>query len=257
MDLPINPFKAALRAGRQQTGIWCTIADTTVAEMLAGCGYDWMLFDAEHSALDALTVLPLLQAVAPYPTHAVVRPRCLDEAEIKRLLDFGAQSLLIPMINTAEEARRAAAAVAYAPDGMRGVAGMTRASGFGTISDYPRRARAEICLLVQVETRQALDNLDAILAVGGVDGVFIGPADLAASLGHPGEPNHPTVRAACVDAIRRIRAAGKPAGFLTLDPPVLTEMIAAGSLFTAVDVDIAILRRGAVEMAERWKQGPA
>jgi 4-hydroxy-2-oxoheptanedioate aldolase len=253
LDLPVNTFKAAIREGRQQLGLWCSINDGTIAEMMAGCGYDWLLFDAEHAALDPLTVLPLLQAVAPYPVHPIVRPASLNPAEIKKLLDFGAQSLLVPYVQSEEEARLAAAAVAYPTDGIRGVAGLTRATRFGTIPDYAVRARDEICLIVQVETRAALAELDRIVAVPGVDAIFFGPADLAASLGYPGQPGHPEVRAAVVDAIRRVRAAGKPAGFLALDADFLDLAIGAGSVFTAVDVDVAILRRGAIDQAAHWR----
>ncbi len=255
MELPVNTFKAAIRDGRQQIGIWNSIPEATVVEMLAGCGFDWLMIDAEHTALDPMGVLPLLQAAAPYPTHTVVRPSALDVAEIKKLLDCGAQTILVPYVQSAEEARLAAAAVAYPPDGIRGVAGITRASRFGAIPGYHRRAREEICLIVQVETVAALDALEEIAAVPGVDGIFIGPSDLAASLGHPGEATHPKARAACVEAVRRVRAAGKPAGFLGLDEGFLEEIFAAGSVFTAVDVDVAVLRRGALAALERWRAG--
>ena len=257
MDMPKNTFKAAIDAGRQQIGLWCSIPDSGSAELLAGCGFDWLMFDIEHASIDALNVLPLLQAVAPYPVHPIVRPSSLDPAEIKKLLDSGAQTILVPYVQSAEEARLAAAAVAYPPEGIRGVAGITRASRFGAVADYTRRARAEICLIVQIETRRALEALEEIAAVPGIDAVFIGPADLAASLGHPGEPSHPEVKAAVLDAIRRVRAAGRPAGFLTLDQEFLAEAIAAGSLFTAVDVDAAILRRGALAQAEKWRRHTA
>ncbi|MBF9033117.1 4-hydroxy-2-oxo-heptane-1,7-dioate aldolase [Rhodobacterales bacterium HKCCE2091] len=253
MDLPRNTFKAALLEGRQQYGLWCSIADPAMAEMAAVCGYDWLLFDTEHSPISTVSVLSLLQAAAPYPSHAAVRPGSLDPVEIKRLLDLGAQTLLIPQIQSAEEARLAAAAVAYPPEGIRGVAGITRASRFGEIPDYTTRAREEICLMVQVETRAALEDLDAIVTTPGVDAVFIGPADLAASLGYPGQPSHPEVRRKCADAIRRIRGHGKPAGFLSLDRDVLEEMVEAGSLFTAIDIDTAILKRGAAATLAHWR----
>ena len=255
MDLPLNTFKAALKAGRQQIGLWCSMTDPTGVEMLAGCGYDWMLFDTEHAALDPITVLPLLQAVAPYPVHPMVRPGSLNLAEIKKLLDCGAQTLMIPYVQNAEEARLAAASVAYPPDGVRGVAGITRATRFGAIPNYARRARAEICLIVQVETAEALGEIEAIAAVEGVDAIFIGPADLAASLGRPGEPTHPEVKSAVLDAVRRVRAAGLPAGILSVNRTFLTEAIDAGTLFTAVDIDAAILRRGALQSAAMWKGG--
>jgi 4-hydroxy-2-oxoheptanedioate aldolase len=253
MELPKNQFKAAIKSGKPQIGLWCAINDPTVAELLAGCGYDWLLFDTEHAPMDHLDTLPLLQAVAPYPVTPIVRPTSLDVAEIKKLLDIGAQTLLIPYVQTAEEAELAVKAVAYPPAGIRGVAGITRASRYGTVDNYHLHARDEICLLIQVETKTALDNLDSILAVEGLDGVFIGPADLAASLGYPGQASHPEVRRICVETIKRIRAAGLPAGFLTLDEPVLAEMIEAGSVFTAVGVDNAILQKGARERAKHWK----
>ncbi len=173
--------------------------------------------------------------------------------EIKRLLDIGAQTLLIPYVQNAEEAARAVAAVRYAPQGMRGLAGITRATRYGMIDGYARRASEEICLLVQVETAEALGNIEAIAAVDGVDGIFIGPADLAASMGFPGEPGHQEVKTAILQAIRRIVAAGKPAGILSLDQDFLKEAVAAGTTFTAVDVDSAILLRGARALAKSWK----
>lgn len=253
MDLPKNPFKRAIAEGRQQFGLWCSSNDSTIAEMLAGCGYDWMLIDTEHTALDPLAVLPILQAVAPYATHPIVRPSSLDPAEIKKLLDCGAQSILVPYVQTVEEARLAAASVAYPPDGMRGVAGITRASRFGSIPDYHQRAREQICLIVQIETLRALDALEEIAAVDGIDAVFIGPSDLAACMDHPGEPSHPDVKAVCLDAMKRLGSIGKPGGFLTLDQAFLEEIIDAGSIFTAVDVDVAILRRGALDRLEGWR----
>lgn len=252
-ELPRNALKAALLAGRPQFGLWCGISDPAVAEMLAGVGLDWLLFDLEHAPMDRASVLGLLQAVAPWPVSAAVRPVALDAAEIKKLLDMGAQTLVVPYVQTPDEARHAAACVAYAPEGLRGVAGTTRATRFGTVADYARRAREEICLIVQVESVAALDRLEEIAAVPGVDGVFVGPADLAASMGRPGAPGHPEVRAAVCDAIRRIRAAGKPAGVLSLDPDFLDAALEAGSLFTAIDTDMTLLQRAARARLARWR----
>lgn len=253
MDLPRNTFKAAIREGRAQIGIWCTIAGSDNAEALAGCGFDWMLIDTEHSTVSLDTVKAMLQGAAPYPTQTVVRPGWNDAVEIKRILDAGAMSILVPYVQNAEEAARAVAAVRYPPHGTRGVAGITRASRYGAVDSYIARANDEICLLVQVETAEALKNIEAISAVPGVDGVFVGPADLAASMGFPGDTSAPAVKAAILDAIRRIRAAGKPAGILSLDPDLLKQAVAAGSVFTAVDVDQAILLRGARALAQQWK----
>jgi 4-hydroxy-2-oxoheptanedioate aldolase len=253
MDLPRNLFKSAVREGRAQIGIWCTIPGSDNAEALAGCGFDWMLIDTEHSTVGLDTVKAMLQAAAPYPTQAIVRPGWNDAVEIKRILDAGAMSILVPYVQNAEEAARAVSAVRYPPYGTRGVAGITRASRYGTVDRYTARADDEICLLVQVETAEALRNIEAIAAVPGVDGIFVGPADLAASMGFPGDASAPEVKAAILDAIRRIRAAGKPAGILSLDPDLLKEAVAAGSVFTAVDVDQAILLRGARALARQWK----
>ncbi|MFM2356559.1 MAG: hypothetical protein RLZZ528_2295 [Pseudomonadota bacterium] len=253
MDLPMNAFKAAIREGRAQIGLWCTIPGAGHAESLAGCGFDWILIDTEHSTVDMATVQTMLQAIAPYPVSAAVRPGWNDAVEIKRLLDAGAQTILVPYVQNAEEAARAVAAVRYPPNGVRGVAGITRATRYGLVENYTARADAEICLLVQVETAEALRNIEAIAAVDGVDGIFVGPADLAASMGHPGNPGAPEVRGAILDAMRRIRAAGKPAGILSLDPGLLKAAVAAGSVFTAVDVDQAILLRGARALAAEWK----
>jgi len=243
-DLPRNRFKAQLAAMQVLRGLWCQITDPLVAEMAAGAGFDWMLFDTEHAPLEAPSVLPLLQAVAPFPVSAIVRPRVLDVALIKKILDHGAQTILVPMIQNAEEAALAVAATRYPPRGIRGVAGATRAAGFGRIAGYHQRAHEETCLLVQVETAQALDQIEAIAAVEGVDGIFIGPADLAASLGHPGNPAHPDVTKAILDGIRRIRAAGKPPGILTMDPVLYDAALEAGAIFVSKAIDLLVLRNG-------------
>jgi 4-hydroxy-2-oxoheptanedioate aldolase len=255
MDLPENRFKRALREGRQQIGLWCSLPGSYAAEAVAGSGYDWLLFDTEHSPGDPLTVLPQLQAVAPYAVAAVVRPAANDTVLIKRFLDLGAQTLLIPYVQDADEARAAVAATRYPPAGVRGVSGLTRATRFGRVQGYAKRAAEEICLLVQVETREALDRLEEICAVEGVDGVFVGPADLAASLGHVGEPGHPEVVAAVEDAVRRILAAGKPAGILTPDTAFAKSCIAIGTTFTAVAIDVGVLARGTEALARQFKAG--
>lgn len=254
MDLPPNPFKRAIAENRQQIGLWCSLPGAYVAELVAGSGFDWLLLDTEHSPTDPLTVLPQLQAVAPYPVHPVVRPAANDTVLIKRFLDLGAQTLLIPYVQSAEEAARAVAAMRYPPEGVRGVAGTTRATRFGRIPGYGRKAAAELCLLVQVETRTALDALEAIAAVDGVDGIFVGPGDLAASLGHVGELGHPAVVAAVEDAIRRVRAVGKPAGVLTPDEKFAARCIELGTVFTAVGTDAGLLARSSEGLAGRFKR---
>ncbi|CAN7156596.1 aldolase/citrate lyase family protein [Bosea sp. LjRoot90] len=253
MELPVNVFKRAIAQGRQQVGLWCSLPGGYVAEALAGAGFDWLLFDTEHSPGDPLTVLAQLQAAAAYPVSAVVRPACNDAVLIKRFLDIGAQTLLIPYIQNQAEAAAAVAAMQYPPDGIRGVSGVTRATRFGRVADYGRRAAEELCLLVQVETREALDNLEAIALTPGIDGVFIGPADLAASLGHMGEPGHETVRMAVEDAIRRLVGLGKPAGILTPDKDFARRCMELGATFTAVGVDAALLVRSAEALGRDFK----
>jgi 4-hydroxy-2-oxoheptanedioate aldolase len=244
MDLKKNAFKAAIREFRLQRGIWCAMSDPLAAEMMAGCGYDWMLFDTEHAPTDTGSIVPLLQAVAPYPVSALVRPTCLDPAMIKKFLDVGVQTILVPYVQTPEEAALAVASVTYPPEGIRGVAGMTRASGFGQVAGYHAKARDEICIMIQVETRSAMDQLDAIAATPGLDGIFIGPADLGASMGFPGQPGHPEVKAAVLEGIRRIRALGLPPGVLTMDAGFAEECIEAGAVFVTQDLDMVALRRG-------------
>src|SRR5229473_8087613 len=215
MELPQNPFKRALRAARAQIGLWSSLSSNYSVEVVAGAGFDWILLDTEHSPSELENLLTQLQAAAPYPTHAVVRVPWNDMVTIKRVLDIGAQSLLIPYVSTAEEAGAAVSYTRYPPKGVRGVAGTTRATRFGRVKDYAKRAHEEICVLVQVETQQGLDNIEAIAAVEGVDGVFIGPADLHASLGYMGEITNPKVLPVIDEAIKRIRKAGKAPGILT------------------------------------------
>ena len=253
MDLPRNRFKAALREGRPQIGLWVSLIEAFAAEAVAGAGFDWLLIDTEHSPGSEMSVLAQLQAVAPYPVTPVVRPVSNDTALIKRFLDIGVQTLLIPYVQSAAEAEAAVAAVRYPPRGVRGVSTLTRATGFGRVERYLTRADDEICLLVQIETRAGLDALEAIAAVDGVDGLFIGPSDLGASLGHLGDSGHPEVVAAVESAIARIRAAGKPAGFLSLDPAFNRRCIELGTTFTAVGTDLNLLARGADALRELYR----
>lgn len=256
MHLPRNAFKAALTEGRHQLGIWNTIGGNTVPEALATCGFDWVLVDCEHSPVEAVEVLPALQAIAGYPgTSAVVRPDTNDPALIKRLLDFGAQSLLIPYVQTADEAAAAVRAMRYAPAGIRGVAGVMRATRYGAVEGYHASAAEELCLVVQVETVEAVDRLDEIASVPGVDGVFIGPADLSASMGLAGQTGHPEVVALVEETIIRLGKLGKPAGILTLDADFARRCAALGTRFTAVGVDLALLVAGARALRSEWHGG--
>ncbi|NEI23471.1 4-hydroxy-2-oxoheptanedioate aldolase [Rhizobium leguminosarum] len=254
MNLPENRFKRALLKKQQQIGLWCSLPGSYAAEIVAPSGFDWLLFDTEHSPSDVLTVLPQLQAVAAYEVSPVVRPASNDAVLIKRYLDIGAQTLLLPYVQNQDEAEAAVSAMRYPPAGIRGVSGLTRATRFGRVACYARRAEEELCLLVQLETRAALEALEAIAQVDGVDGVFIGPADLAASLGYPGEPGHPEVVAAVEDAISRLVALGKPAGILTPDTRFAARCIELGTTFTAVGVDAGLLARGTEALAEKFRQ---
>ena len=254
MELTANQFKQAIRAGRQQIGLWVALSNHVAAEVVAGSGFDWLLFDGEHGPNDPPSMLPQLQAAAPYPVSAIVRPAWNDKVLIKRYLDIGFQSFLIPYVQTAAEAAAAVEAIRYPTRGVRGVAGSTRASRFGRVADYVKKAEAELCMLVQIETKQGLDNLDAIAKTDGIDGVFIGPADLAAGLGHLGDIGHAEVQSAIKDAIGRIKAAGKPAGILATDEASTRRYMEWGTTFTAVGVDVMILLRETEKLAKLYKK---
>ena len=253
MELPQNGFKRALRAGKPQIGLWSTLSSSYTVEVVAGAGFDWLLLDSEHSPVDIENLLTQLQAAAPYASHPIVRIPWNDMVNTKRVLDIGAQSLLIPYVQTAEEARSAVAATRYPPAGVRGVAGTTRATRFGRVKEYAKRAHEEICVLVQVETQSALGNIEAICAVDGVDGVFIGPADLHASMGHAGETANAKVKPLIDDAIRRILKAGKAPGILTPNEADARHWLECGALFVAVGSDAGILARGADALAAKFK----
>lgn len=253
MELPQNRFKRALAAGESQIGLWCSLPSSYVVDGLAGAGFDWLLIDTEHAPADPVTILPSVQAAAAHPVSVVVRPAWNDAVLIKRLLDIGVQSLLIPYVQNAAEAEAAVAAMRYPPEGVRGVAGLNRATGFGRVKGYATRAHEELCCLVQVETQAALDQIEAIAGVDGVDGLFIGPGDLAASLGYPGQPGHEAVFGAIRDAIARINAAGKPAGILATDEETARRYIGLGTRFTAVGSDLIILMRGADRLAQAFR----
>ena len=254
MDLPRNAFKHALKDGKAQIGLWSSLSSNYSVEVIAGAGFDWILLDLEHSPNDLESLLAQLQAAAPYPTHPVVRVPWNDMVAMKRILDVGAQALLVPYVSTAEEARAAVAHTRYPPKGVRGVAGTTRATRFGRIKDYAKRAHEEICVLVQVETQAALDNIESICAVDGVDGVFVGPADLHASMGYTGEIAKPKVKPLIDDAIRRIRKAGKAPGILTPSEEDARRWLDCGALFVAVGADVGILARGAEALAAKFKK---
>lgn len=254
MQLPANPFKRALQEGRPQIGLWLGLADPYVAELLATTGFDWLLIDGEHAPNDVRQVLAQLQAVAPYPSHPIVRPVQGDVALIKQYLDIGTQTLLVPMVETAEQAARVVAATRYPPKGIRGVgSALARASRWNQVDGYLQHADEELCVLVQVESVKALEQLDAIAAVDGVDGVFFGPSDLSASMGHIGKPGEPVVQKAIADGIAAVRRAGKAAGILSADQQMARHYLDMGALFVAVGVDTTMLVRAARELARAFK----
>jgi 4-hydroxy-2-oxoheptanedioate aldolase len=253
VEMPVNAFKHALAAGTPQIGLWSSIPSNYTVEVIAGAGYDWILLDTEHSPNDLESVVTQLQAAAAYPATAIVRVPWSDQVVIKRYLDAGVQTLLIPFVSTAEEARAAGSNTRYPPLGVRGVGGTTRATRFGRIRDYTRHVHEQLCVLVQVETKQGLDEIEAICAIDGVDGVFIGPADLHASLGHTGEIANPAVLPLIDEAIRRIRASGKAPGVLAPSEATARRWLDAGALFVAVGSDVGILARGAEALATRFK----
>jgi len=261
MKTPTNLFKQAIAKRQPQIGLWVNLAHPVSTEICAGAGFDWLLLDGEHSPNTLTTMLAQLQAVAAYPaTHAIGRvPLGHGEAGtalIKQFLDLGFQTLLVPMVDTAEQAAALVRAMRYPQDdgqgGIRGMAG-ARASRWGRYPNYAKEANEQVCLLVQVESRTALDHLEAIAATPGVDGVFIGPADLSASLGHVGQAQHPDVQKAIDTAIRRIVQSGKAAGILVSDESLARHYLTLGATFVAVGLDTQILVRQTSALAGLYK----
>lgn len=258
MDMPVNTFKQRLLAGDAQVGLWLGLADPYCAELAANAGFDWLLIDGEHAPNDLRSLLGQLQAVAPYPAQPIIRPPIGDPVLIKQLLDIGVQTLLVPMVDSAAQAAELVRAMRYPPSGIRGVgSALARASRWNSVPGYLDKADEQMCLLVQIENLDGLANLDAIAAVDGVDGVFIGPADLSAAMGHRGNPGHPEVQAAIEDAIARIRHAGKAVGILSADEVLARRYLELGCSFVAVGVDTSLLMKALQGLAGRFKGTPA
>ena len=256
MELPINPFKRALASGETLYGIWLGLPDANVAEIAAGAGFDWLLIDHEHAPFELGTILGHLRAIAPYEVAPVVRPVNHDPALLKKLLEIGAQSFLVPMVDSAEQARQLVQALRYPPAGTRGLGtSLARAAHWNQIPGYLERANDEICLIVQVETTSAMANLEAILDVEGVDGVFIGPSDLAASMGHIGNAGHPEVVAAINRGLEIIVASGRHAGLFCPNPELAADYVKRGARFLGVGVDTLILAEGARRLARHFRSG--
>src|SRR4029078_9124652 len=253
MDMPRNHFKHAIAKGQLQVGLWCSLCSPVAIEIVSHSGYDWLLLDTEYSPDDVTVILGQLQAAQAGTASAIVRPAWNDMVLIKRYLDIGAQTLLLPCVQTPEEARRAVEATRYPPNGVRGITGSGRASRYGRGKDYLKNASSEICVLVQVETREALKQIEAIASVDGVDGVFIGPNDLSASFGHIGNGGRPEVQGAREDAVRRLKKIGKPAGILTPNEEEAKKFIQWGSSFVAGASDLGLLSKSADGLAKRFK----
>jgi len=253
---PANRLKRALAAGQRQYGLWLDLGSDNVAELAARSGFDWCLVDAEHGPNDLRRIEGQLRAIAAGGAEAVVRVPIGQDWVLKRVLDLGAQTVLVPMVDTAAEARAMARAVRYPPQGTRGVAAaVARCSGWNLVPDYTRNADEEVCLLVQAESRAAIENLDAILATDGVDGVFVGPADLAADMGHLDTPDTPAVRAVIDEAIRRIAASGKIAGIIAFTPEDVARYAELGARFLGVGADAVVLSSALTALLGRVRGG--
>jgi 4-hydroxy-2-oxoheptanedioate aldolase len=251
---PVNHFKRGIHADRQQIGLWSSLASHITVEILSGSGFDWLLIDTEHSPNEVPMVLSQLQAcIEQSTTHPIVRPPSNDQVIIKRYLDAGVQTFLIPMVDTAEEAAAAVSYTRFPPDGVRGFAAASRASRYGRIKNYHQNAHDEICVLVQIESTKALENLEAICAVPGVDGVFVGPGDLSSAIGYLGDQGNEKVVTLIESLIGRIVKAGNRAGILTGDEALAKRYIKAGCMFTAVGADTGLLVKHSEALAQRFK----
>ena len=253
MEIPRNTFKQGLKEGRLQIGLWSQLVNPLATEVIAGAGFDFVVVDSEHAPNDVSTVWPQLQVLSDGPTSAIVRVPWNDMVLFKRFLDAGAQTLLVPFVQNAEEARQAVSYMRYPPDGMRGVASCHRANRFGRVKDYLHVAASELGLVVQVETGEALSQLEEIAAVDGVDAVFIGPSDLAASMGHLGNPTHPDVQKDMLAVPERLRASGTRAGILMTAEADARRMIDAGYNFVAVGSDIGLLANHTAALAATYR----
>ena len=254
MPAPLNPFKARLKAGERLIGCWMSLADLYAAEILGSAGFDWIVVDGEHAPNDIRSIRDQLIALEASPTQAVVRVPIGEARLIKQVLDLGAQTVMVPMVESAAQAAELVRACRYPPKGLRGVgAAASRATRFSAMSDYVATADDQICLLVQVESRAAVAAIDDIIAVEGVDGVFIGPADLSTDMGFAGNARAPEVEEVILATLARIAAAGKAPGILSTQPETTALYRDGGAQFLAVGIDVLMLARTARAAAERWK----
>lgn len=254
MPVAKNPFKQALKRGDRVIGCWMSFAEAISAEIMGTTGFDWLLIDGEHSPNDIRSIRDQLMALEHSPSHPIVRVPIGETWLIKMVLDAGAQTILVPIVESADQARELVRACQYPPHGIRGVgAAASRATMYGSVSEYLQTADQEICLLVQVETRAGIAALDEILQVEGVDGVFIGPADLSTDMGFQGNSAAPEVRAVIADALSRIKAAGKAPGILGISDEATQAYLDMGAQFLAVGIDVVILAQNARALASKWK----
>lgn len=253
MEIATNTFKRALAERRRQVGLWSQVGHPTVTEILGDARPDWVLIDTEHAPIELPTVMEQLRVLERSGVAALVRPAWNDAVLFKRLLDSGAQTLLVPYVQSAEEARRAVAATRYPPEGIRGVAVVHRANRYGRVDDYPRQAARELCVLVQIETKAAADRLEEIAGVEGVDGVFIGPSDLAAALGHLGDNRHPEVRAAIEGLCARAVKEGTPIGILATVEADAKAFFEMGFSYVAVASDLGLFRKATDDIVAKFK----
>lgn len=255
MNLPTNVFKHAISTReRPQIGLWLGLADAYAAEIAAGAGFDWLVLDAEHSPNDVPRLLAQLQAIAGYPVAPIVRAAADSPVHIKQLLDLGTQTLVVPMIEDGPQAEALVRATRYPPAGIRGVgSALTRASRWGRIPNYTRHADEQLCVIAQIESPRGLANLRAIASTAGIDGIFIGPADLSASMGHRDEPGHPEVQATIAAAIKACRVLQVPVGIISADEAVARHYLSLGVTFIAVGIDTSLYARAATALADRFK----
>jgi 2-keto-3-deoxy-L-rhamnonate aldolase RhmA len=257
MQMPVNAFKRALAGPAIPLGTWLMSGSTAAAEALGCLGFDFLVIDQEHVPIDVPQAFALLQAISATPAQPVVRLAWNDPVLVKRAMDMGAQTLMFPFVQSAEEARQAVAATRYPPGGTRGFAAMQRAGRYGTVPDYAQRANDEACVIVQLETREAVAQLDAIAAVPGVDAIFLGPGDLAATSGYIGQVGHDDVQAQlrrCGEACRRLR---KPMGSVGATPEMARQFVDYGFSFVAVASDMGMLMRQANDFLGRLRQATA
>ncbi|GHB29980.1 HpcH/HpaI aldolase family protein [Salinicola rhizosphaerae] len=253
MLLPTNRFQSLL-TGEPRYGCWAGFGTGYATEILATTGFDWLLIDGEHAPNTVPSILAQLQAVAPYASAPVVRAVNHDPALIKQLLDIGAQTLMIPMVESAEQAANLVAATRYPPHGFRGVGGgLTRATRWDGVENYLATAHEELCLIVQVESQGGVDNAEAIAGTPGIDAVFVGPVDLSTGVGHVGNPNHPEVQAMIRHTFEATKAAGKAAGILAPAEADARRYAEWGFDFIAVGIDISLLRQAALETLSRYR----